>query len=500
MSRVPVIEMKDISKSFSGNKVLENVEFQLLPGEVHALMGENGAGKSTLMKILTGIYERDAGTVLVKGQEVHFKNPKEAEQAGIAVIHQELNIIPYLTVYENMFLGKELTVGRFGITKDKEMKKKTKEYLNRLGIDIDPNMEAGNLSVGQQQMIEIARAVAANTEVLIMDEPTAALTDREIEALFKVISSSKEQGVGIVYISHRMEEIFQICDRISVLRDGQFIDVKAIKDTNFDEIVKLMVGRQLGERFPERDSSTGLEKFRVENLTSKGSFENISFSVHQGEIVGVAGLMGAGRTEIMQAVFGYRPLHGGKIFIDGQEVSIKSPYDAIHEGIAFVTEDRKSQGLILDLSVRENISITNLAKISNKSLISTQKEVSLVDEMIEKLRVKTSGRELSVKSLSGGNQQKIVIGKWLGINPKILILDEPTRGVDVGAKKEIYQLMNDLTKQGVSIIMVSSELPEILGMSDRILVIHEGKLSAILNKNEANQEIIMQSATGGNKK
>jgi ribose transport system ATP-binding protein len=498
MNRIPVIEMKGISKSFSGNKVLDRVDFQLLPGEVHALMGENGAGKSTLIKILTGIYERNEGTVTVKGREVHFHNPKEAEQAGIAVIHQELNIIPTLTVYENMFLGKELTVGRFGFTKDKEMKQKTKEYLNRLGIDLDPNIEAGKLSVGQQQMIEIARAVAANTEVLIMDEPTAALTDREIEALFKVISSLKEQGVAIVYVSHRMEEIFQICDRISVLRDGQFIGVKEVATTNFDEIVKLMVGRQLGERFPERNTNIGGERLKVEGLTSKGSFENIHFSVNQGEVIGVAGLMGAGRTEIMQSIFGYRHLDGGKIYIDGKEVTIKTPHDAIKAGIAFVTEDRKSQGLILDLSVRENFSITNLDKISAKSLISSQKEVSMVDEMIEKLRVKTSGRELSVKSLSGGNQQKIVIGKWLGMNPKILILDEPTRGVDVGAKKEIYQLINDLTKQGVAIIMVSSELPEILGMSDRILVIHEGKLSGVLDKSDASQEKIMQFATGGN--
>ncbi|MEH7108565.1 sugar ABC transporter ATP-binding protein [Bacillus sp. JJ1764] len=500
MSTVPVIEMKGINKAFSGNKVLENVEFQLLPGEVHALMGENGAGKSTLMKILTGIYERDQGTVWVKGKEVHFQNPKEAEKAGIAVIHQELNIIPHLSVYDNMFLGKEIIFGRFGVTNDKEMKKKTKEYLNRLGIDMDPTVEAGSLSVGQQQMIEIARAVAANTEVLIMDEPTAALTEREIESLFKVIASLKKEGVGIVYISHRMEEIFQICDRISVLRDGQFIDVKSINETNFDEIVRLMVGRQLGERFPERNIEIGEERFRVENLTRKGNFEKINFSVHKGEILGVAGLMGAGRTEIMQAIFGFRPHDEGKVFIDNKEISNKTPFDAIQAGIAFVTEDRKSQGLILELSVRENYSVTNLNKISKNGLISSQKENRLVDEMIEKLKVKTSGRELSVKSLSGGNQQKIVIGKWMGIDPKILILDEPTRGVDVGAKKEIYQLMNELTKLGVSIIMVSSELPEILGMSDRIIVIHEGKLTATIQRSEASQEKIMQSATGGSKK
>lgn len=498
MSTQPVVQMQGISKAFSGNQVLENVDFEILPGEVHALMGENGAGKSTLMKILTGIYERDAGSVFIKGSEVHFKNPKEAEQAGIAVIHQELNIIPHLTVTENMFLGKELTVGKLGIIKHKEMKRKTKEYLNRLGIDIDPEIEAGRLSVGQQQMIEIARAVAANTEVLIMDEPTAALTDREIEALFKVITSLKKQGVGIVYISHRMEEIFEICDRISVLRDGQFIGVKAISETNFDEIVSMMVGREIGERYPERHTEIGPERVRIENFTSHGHFKNINFSVKQGEILGVAGLMGAGRTEIMEAIFGYRAKQSGKVFVDGEEVKIKSPFDAIKNGIGFITEDRKSEGLVLGLTVRENFSLTNFNKISKNSIISAKQENSFVDEMIEKLHVKTSGREQTVKSLSGGNQQKVVIGKWLGIEPKILILDEPTRGVDVGAKKEIYQLMNELTSAGVAIIMVSSELPEILGMSDRILVIHEGKVAATLDREGASQEKIMQAATGGN--
>lgn len=498
MSISPIVQMKGISKAFSGNRVLENVTFEIMKGEVHALMGENGAGKSTLMKILTGIYQRDLGSVYMKGEEVHFKNAKEAENAGIAVIHQELNIIPYLSVTDNMFLGKELKYGKLGIVKHKEMKQKTREYLNRLGIDIDPDTEAGDLSVGQQQMIEIARAVAANMEVLIMDEPTAALTDREIESLFKVISTLREQGVGIVYISHRMEEIFQICDRISVLRDGQFIGVKEIPKTDFDEIVKMMVGRQLGDRFPERKTVLGPERLKIENFTCKGKFEDIRFSVKQGEILGVAGLMGAGRTEIMEAIFGHRQKQSGTILIDGKGVTIKSPFDAIKNGIGFITEDRKSEGLVLDLSVRENFSLTNLGRISKKNVISSKQEESFVDDLIEKLHVKTASRELSVKSLSGGNQQKIVIGKWLGIEPKILILDEPTRGVDVGAKKEIYQLMNQLTEQGVAIIMVSSELPEILGMSDRILVIHEGKVSAVLSRAEADQEKIMQAATGGN--
>lgn len=498
MTTEPLVQMRDISKSFSGNKVLDYVQFEVMPGEIHALMGENGAGKSTLIKILTGIYQRDSGTVMIKGKEVHFHNPKEAELEGIAVIHQELNIIPYLTVAENMFLGNELTIGKTGILKIKEMKKKTREYLNRLGIDLDPDIEAGQLSVGQQQMIEIARAIAADTEVLIMDEPTAALTNREIEALFKVILSLKEQGVGIVYISHRMEEIFQICDRISVLRDGEFVGVKQIKDTNFEEIVRMMVGRELGDRFPQRNVELGPEQFRIENFTCKGIFEKISFSVKKGEILGVAGLMGAGRTEIMEAIFGYRHKQSGKIFIDEKEVSIHTPYEAIKSGIGFITEDRKIEGLVLDLTVRENFSLPNFKKISSKSFISSKTERAFVNEMITKLHVKTSGSEQTVKSLSGGNQQKIVIGKWLGIEPKILILDEPTRGVDVGAKKEIYQIMNELTARGVSIIMVSSELPEIIGMSDRILVIHEGEIGGLIDKEDASQEKIMQAATGGN--
>ncbi|XQY91504.1 sugar ABC transporter ATP-binding protein [Metabacillus sp. HB246100] len=493
----PIVEMKNISKAFSGNRVLENVDFEIRSGEVHALMGENGAGKSTLMKILTGIYQRDSGSVYLKGEEVHFKDAKQAEESGISVIHQELNIIPHLSVTDNMFLGKELTVGRFGIIKQKEMRRKTKEYLQQLGIEIDPDKEAGELSVGQQQMIEIARAVAAKSEVLIMDEPTAALTDREIEALFKVIMRLKEQGVGIVYISHRMEEIFQVCDRISVLRDGEFIGVKEIPKTNFDEIVKMMVGRQLGERFPARQTTLGAERLKVEQLTCKGVFEDISFSVREGEVLGVAGLMGAGRTEIMEAIFGYRSYQSGRIVIDGNDVKMKNPYEAIKQGIGFVTEDRKGEGLVVDLSVRENFSLTNLDRISSKQVIASSKEEEFVDELIEKLHVKTASRELSVKSLSGGNQQKIVIGKWLGTNPKILILDEPTRGVDVGAKKEIYQLINQLTQEGVAIVMVSSELPEILGMSDRVLVIHEGKVSAMIPIKEANQEKIMQAATGG---
>ncbi|WCN37191.1 sugar ABC transporter ATP-binding protein [Aneurinibacillus uraniidurans] len=491
-----VIEMTDISKSFGAVHVLKNVSFSLDKGEIHALMGENGAGKSTLMKILTGIYPKDTGVIRVRGEEVEFSGPKDAEEKGIAVIHQELNIIPQLTVMENMFLGRDLT-GAFGVLRTKEMKARTKEYLGRLGVQIDPDTEAGTLSIGQQQMIEIARALSLNAEVLIMDEPTAALTEREIEALFSVIRDLRKQGVGIVYISHRMEEIFALCDRISVLRDGTFVGTEIIKETTLDRIVQMMVGRELGERFPERSAKPGEERLRVENLSDGGILQDISFTARQGEILGVAGLMGAGRTEIMRTLFGVVPKKSGRVVLDGQEVTIRKPEDAIRQGIAFVTEDRKAEGLVLELSVRENIALPNLSVLSRNGLMAVGKEKHLVRDMITRLNIKTRDAEQHVKSLSGGNQQKVVIGKWLGIQPKVLILDEPTRGVDIGAKKEIYHIMNELTAEGVTIIMISSELPEILGMSDRILVMHEGKLTAVMDACDATQEAIMHAATGG---
>lgn len=497
MPNMPIVEMKGIYKSFNNVKVLENVDFEIRSGEIHALMGENGAGKSTLIKILTGIYQKDDGEIFYKGNMVNFKNPKEAEEAGIAVIHQELNIISYLTVTENLFLGKELTIGKTGILRNKQMNIKAKEYLKSLGIEIDINKPAGELSIGMQQMIEITKALFVNAEVIIMDEPTAALTDKEIRVLFEVINNLKSKGVGIIYISHRMEEIFEICDRITVLRDGQYISTNDVKDVDFDKIVKMMVGRQIGERYPRVFKPIKTEeRLRVESLTRSNVFKDISFNVYKGEILGIVGLMGAGRTEIVESIFGLNKEHG-KVYIDGIEVSIKNPHDAISAGIGFIPEDRKDKGLILDLSVGENLSLPNLASISKKGIISKRKQNDFESSMINKLKIKTSGSSQLVKSLSGGNQQKIVIGKMLGISPKVLILDEPTRGVDIGAKKEIYNIMNALTEQGVSIIMVSSELPEVLGMSDRILVVHEGKIASILNHEEATQEKIMYAAAGG---
>ncbi|MFC7395451.1 sugar ABC transporter ATP-binding protein [Scopulibacillus cellulosilyticus] len=495
----PIVKMTNISKLFSGNQVLKQVSFEIVPGEIHALMGENGAGKSTLMKILTGIYSKDEGDILVNGSLVDYKDPKEAEQDGISVIHQELNIIPNLTVAENMFLGKEISYSKTGILNTKAMRNETKRHLERLGVKLNPDKNAGSLSVGQQQMVEIAKALATDTKVLVMDEPTAALTDREIETLFGVMRDLKNQGVAIVYISHRMEEIFQMCDRITVLRDGSYVGTENIKETDLNQIVKMMVGRELGERFPERQVKIGEERLRVEGLSNTGLFEDVSFSVKQGEVLGVAGLMGAGRSEIFETLFGARHKTGGRIFVDEKEVKIKKPYDAKKAGIGFVTEDRKSEGLVLELSVKKNLALPNLKPLSNWGVMSAKAEKSMAEDFINKLRIKTHHADLQVKSLSGGNQQKVVIGKWVGINPKILILDEPTRGVDIGAKKEIYQIINELAAQGVAIVMISSELPEVLGMSDRIMVIHEGRVARILDKAEANQENIMQAATGGYK-
>lgn len=490
--------MNNISKSFSGNKVLTDVDFYVKKGETHALMGENGAGKSTLIKVLTGIHTRDNGTIKVNGNEVDFTNPKQAEQKGIVVIHQELNIIPYLTVAQNIFLGKEITYGKTGILNTDKMNKLATQSLKELGVmNIKAQDIAEDLSVGKQQMVEIARALSTNAEVIIMDEPTSALTEREIENLFKAIHSLKEQGVAFVYISHRMEEIFQICDRITILRDGSYIGTEKISDTSFEAIVKMMVGRELGGRFPEKNNTIGNVVFQVENLTIKGSFETIHFDVKEGEILGVSGLMGAGRTEVMEAIFGYRKKDGGTVKLYGKPLKINHPSNLIKQGIGFITEDRKSKGLVLDSTIRENITLTNLSAISKFGVMEHKDERTIVDKLIKRLYVKTSGREQIVGTLSGGNQQKVVIAKWLGINPKVLILDEPTRGVDVGAKREIYSIMNQLAENGVAIIMISSELPEVLGVSDRIMVMHEGKIKAFFDRNEATQEKIMMAATGG---
>ncbi|MGM0522831.1 MAG: sugar ABC transporter ATP-binding protein [Bacillota bacterium] len=493
-----MIEMYGITKAFSANKVLNGVNFTVEPGEIHALMGENGAGKSTLMKILSGIYKRDAGQIKVKGKDVEYTHPDEAEEDGIVVIHQELNILPELTVQENLFLGKELTY-KFGWMNTKAMEQETKKQLSQLGLDVSPHTLAKDLSVGKQQILEIAKALMTKAEVIIMDEPTAALTDREIDTLFDVIQRLKKQGVSFVYISHRMEEIFAICDRITVLRDGVSIGTRFIKKTTFDEIVSMMVGRELGNRYPDRTHEAKEVKLKVENLSVAGLFKDISFEVKGGEILGVAGLMGAGRSEVVETIFGYRKKTAGNVLLDGKVVEIHHPSDAIKHGIGFISEDRKSKGLVVEFSVSDNLNLANLKALSRHGWMNDKKATELYEEMKQALNIKVTDENQLAKSLSGGNQQKVVLGKWLGTRPDVLILDEPTRGVDVGSKKEIYTIMCELAKQGVAIIMVSSELPEIIGMSDRVAVMNEGQLMTILNRDDLTEETIMHYATGGDK-
>ena len=490
------IEMRGINKSFGSNQVLKDAGFLLKDGEVHALMGENGAGKSTLMKILTGVYTKDAGTIYVDGQEVSYKNPQEAEKAGIVFIYQELNVLFDLTVEENLFMGKEITK-KFGICDKKAMRAKAQEVMDRMGVKIPVNAVMSDLSVGQQQMVEICKALMVDAKVIIMDEPTAALTQSETEALFEVMNGLREKGVSIVYISHRMEEIFELCDRITILRDGSYIGTEYIKDITMDDVVQMMIGREIGERFPKRDCSIGEEVLRVEGLTHEKMFRDVSFSVRAGEVLGVSGLMGAGRTEIMQAIFGNLPVVSGKLFIEGKEVSIKNPRQAIAAGIGFITEDRKTEGLLLEKSIAENIELANLGKVSDNNVLSKKKGAELVKRGIEEFRIKCFGPEHECGNLSGGNQQKVVLAKWIYTDPKILILDEPTRGVDIGAKKEIYNVINEMAAKGVAVIMVSSELPEVLGMSDRIMVVHEGHVTGIIDGEQADQAKVMTLATGG---
>ncbi|AEB30126.1 ribose ABC transporter [Carnobacterium sp. 17-4] len=490
------VKMTGIRKSFGSNSVLKGVDFDIHAGEVHALMGENGAGKSTLMNILTGLHKSDAGEISINEEKKYFDNPKEAEEHGVSFIHQEMNTWPEMTVLENLFIGKELK-NKMGWIKTKEMRSLAEATFNDLGVHIDLNADVKQLSVGQQQMIEIAKSLMTNAQVIIMDEPTAALTEREIDVLFKIIATLKQKKVAIIYISHRMEEIFKISDRITVMRDGVSIDTTLTKETTNDEVVRKMVGRDLEDYYPKKHSKIGNTVFETKGLTQENRFENISFTVKSGEIVGFSGLMGAGRTEIMRSLFGIDELDQGEIYLEGEKITIKNPSMAIQKGIGFLTENRKEEGLILDYSIRDNISLPSIDGFSKKGLIDTHAETDFAKLLMERLHVKAEDQFDSVSSLSGGNQQKVVLAKWIGIGSKVLILDEPTRGVDVGAKREIYQLMNELADRGVAIIMVSSDLPEILGVSDRVIVIHEGHIAGELTKAEATEEKIMKLATGG---
>ncbi|MCD8909022.1 sugar ABC transporter ATP-binding protein [Staphylococcus gallinarum] len=491
-----MIGMNQIYKSFGQNDVLMGVDLEIREAEVHALMGENGAGKSTLMKILTGVYKADKGTIYDNGHEVQYKNTKDAEENGIAFIQQELNIWPNLTVLENLFLGKE-KVKRFGLIDNKTMRKEALALFEKLNLKIELNELASNLSVGMQQMLEISKALMQDAKIIIMDEPTAALTNSEITVLFEQINKLKSEGVSFVYISHRMEEIFELSDRITVMRDGRSILTTQTEQTTQQQIIKAMIGRDLDHQYPHRNFTASETILTVQNLNSKAhGIENVNFELNKGEILGFSGLMGAGRSEIMRVLFG---LDVGQMHVElaGQPLHINNPNQAIKQGLAFITENRKEEGLVLQDTIVENMTLPALKSFSKTNLLVQSSMDQYTDQMIQRLNIK-GRKENSCIDLSGGNQQKVVLAKWIATAPRVLILDEPTRGIDVGAKREIYQLMNELTERGMSIIMISSELPEVIGMSDRVAVVHEGHIAGILNKDELSEEHIMTLATGGN--
>ena len=490
-----LLTMKNIKKSFSGVAALKNAELELNKGEVVALMGENGAGKSTLMKILTGIYSKDEGTVTFEGKEVEYKSVSESEEAGIAIVHQELNMMNDLTVAQNLFIGKERKKGIF--IDDAKMAGDAKELFKKLNVDINPNVKIGNLTVGKQQMVEIAKAISTNAKVIVFDEPTAALTDSEIEELFKVINDLRAKGTGIIYISHRMDEINVISDKVIVMRDGEYVGTLVTKECTKDDIIKMMVGRTVFME-PKTKSDVAADAevvLRCENLNRGKHVKNVSFDLRKGEILGFSGLMGAGRTEVARLIFGADPMDSGKIYIHGKEVSIKSTKDAVNAGIGYLSEDRKRYGLLVDKSVEENTCLSSLEKFTKGLFIDGSKSKTVSEKYVQELRTKTPSVTQIIKKLSGGNQQKVVIAKWLVKDSEILIFDEPTRGIDVGAKSEIYDLMERLVKEGKSIIMISSELPEVLRMSDRVVVMCEGRITGCLDISEASQEGIMTCAT-----
>jgi ribose transport system ATP-binding protein/inositol transport system ATP-binding protein len=474
MEEQSLFECRNISKSFGGTHALKNVQLKIRPGEVHALLGENGAGKSTLMKTIVGLHRADSGEMRFDGQPYMVKSPEEAIKKGISMIHQELNPEPYLSIAENIFLNREDTILHTPFLDKKKTNAKADEILKRFNFPLNSHSVMEELTLAQIQMIEIIKAVSCNARMIIMDEPTSSLDSEETARLFKTIRELKANGVAIVYISHRMEEIFEISDRVSVFRDGQYIGTNDTGKTSKAEFITMMVGREVSNVFPKADCPIGDAVFRVENLYGNG-FKDISFEVRGGEILGISGLVGSGRSETMRAIFGLDPLESGKIFLCGKEIKIKKPRDAIRNGIAMVNEDRKHFGLVLFRSIRENISLPNLWRTQRGVLLNQHRETQEVQEISTRLRLKAAGLEFEAFSLSGGNQQKVVVSKWIMAHPKVLILDEPTRGVDVGAKAEVHSLMCQLAAQGMAIIMISSELPEVLGMSDRILIYHEGK-------------------------
>lgn len=494
MERETLLKISGIDKSFPGVKALSNACLSVYAGRAMALMGENGAGKSTLMKVLTGIYSKDAGIIEYLGQQVMFKGPKNSQEAGISIIHQELNLVGNLTIAENIFLGREFTTP-FGSIDWKKMHAEADKLLARLNVPHSSHQLCSELSIGEQQMVEIAKALSFESKVIIMDEPTDALTDTETEALFNVIRELKAEKRGIVYISHRIKEIFEICDDVTVLRDGQFIGEVAVAELTEDRLIEMMVGRRLDEQYPHVDVPEGEVRLEVNQLSGSG-VHNVSFTLRAGEILGISGLMGAGRTELMKVLYGALPKESGEVRLNGKTISNDCPQDGLNNGIVYISEDRKGDGLILGMSVKENMSLTALDHFSKVGRIRHDSEQLAVDDFILMFNIKTPSRDQQIGLLSGGNQQKVAIAKGLMTRPNVLILDEPTRGVDVGAKKEIYQLINKFKQDGLSIIIVSSEMPEVLGMSDRILVMREGRISGEFSREDATQEKLLAAAIG----
>ena len=490
----PLLEIQGIRKEFPGVVALDNVGFKLRAGTVHALMGENGAGKSTLMKIIAGIYIPDQGVITLKGERVTLKSPIDALNKGIAMIHQELNLMPHMTVAENVWITRE-PKNAFGFVDHGALYRNTAELFRTLNIDIDPRAEVQTLSVASRQMVEIAKAVSYNSDVLIMDEPTSALTEREVAHLFTIIRSLRAQGKGIIYITHKMNELFEIADEFSVFRDGKYIATKLSTEVTRDDIIKMMVGREITQMFPKQEVPIGEVVLSVRNLGLNGVFRDVSFDIRAGEIVGMAGLVGSGRSNVAETLFGVTPASAGTIHINGAEVRIDTPAKALACGMAFLTEDRKETGCFLALNIQENMdaAVLNQRYVSGGFVQSRQLGADCI-AMAQRLRVKTPNMEEIIQNLSGGNQQKVLVGRWLLTNPKILILDEPTRGIDVGAKAEIHRLVSELAGQGVAILMISSEMPEVLGMSDRIVVMHEGHVTGILDRKDADQVSVMDLA------
>jgi rhamnose transport system ATP-binding protein len=491
--KLPIVQVQNVSKSFGGVQALKEVHFEIFSGEVHALLGENGAGKSTLIKIITGVQQPDSGQLFLEGKPIHFANTREAQTHGVAAIYQEPSLFPDLDLAENIFVGRQ-PQSRRGVDW-KRMYQEASLLLQRLGSSLDPRTKARELSVAQQQVVEIARALSINAKVLIMDEPTSSLTQGEVEELFTIVRQLKAAGTAIVFISHRLEELFALADRVTILRDGTYVGTQPMANVTTEDLIRMMVGRNLDQLFPKQAVTAGEVILQVEGLTVEGTFSDVSFELRRGEIVGMAGLIGAGRTNVARAIFGIEPATAGTIKLDGKPVAIKSPETAMKLGIGYVPEDRKEQGLVLEMNIAQNITLPILKRFARLGWLNSKNELETAKTSSKQLEVKMAGVDQQAGQLSGGNQQKVVLAKWLGTKPRVLILDEPTRGIDVGTKAAVHQLMSSLAAEGIAILMISSELPEILGMSDRILVMRAGRLTGQFSRAEATQENLMSAAT-----